>query len=1322
MHAYLTRRSVLAAVTTVLVACGGGGGGGGAEPSGSALTGSAVKGPLANALAQVYAIDAQNSELQGALIATGTTNARAEFSGINLDPDNAPYLLVVTADADTIDISTGAAPVISRLSSVISAEALTNQAPVYATPLTTMAVEVVASQTTTTSENLNAQLNNAQNQVKTTLGFGLDSSLDIFSAAPLLTEVTDTPEEQRAVAEYRLAIEALSAVAVSVAADANANDAGEALTALAQDLADGQLDGMADNTMLTELDGFDITELDSLDVSTLTVPGTTTLVNNVEELLQLDLVDTGVEQTLDSSVDVEGEAPERVADTDLDGVGDDSDNCPLIANQDQQDGNNNGIGKVCDAAPLIAAPLSAQMLEDGSIEIDLSQGASDADGDALSYIVDGVVLASNVYRFSPEANENGERVINYAVSDDDNFTLGSVTVSIAPQNDEGTVLVSGTAQQGQSLSAEVRDDIDGLSGTNISYQWRAGDTPISGATNKVFNLAQAQVGQTISVVASYTDDEGFSETIASAPSTPIADVNDAPSGELALVGVAREDETVSVDASGLSDPDGAIQVLSYQWLSNGQPVPGGDSASLVIPAELVGASLSVQVSFADSVFIDEVLTRTLSFSTNVGNANDPAIGSVVISSATPTEDEALQVSVENVQDADGLTNPQYRYQWLADGAVITGANSASFTPLQAQVGTALAVNVSFEDDFGSTETLSSSDTALVTNVNDLPQGSVSITGSAVVGQTLTAGNNLSDEDGLGAVSYQWRVNGADTLVSSLTYTVREADVGAEITVVARYQDGFGEAESVSSSGLIAQSASGAELNTLVGSWILKAGGSGLYDQTVLTFTETGEFFFFNIDSDGDDSCRQTGYEYGTYQRIGSAINLTRQLDSDGCVGLFDATEGQSALTLDINSESSTSILLEYNNPADLAGTKLLSNADSIVGAWHSIDVIEGKTLSNLLLLLGNGHIYSMDADVTDPDENDFFYGYYSYNNNTFSRTWVFQGFPDNVTTSANNVQVSAERLSFSASEYLNRVLPDKGNVSAPLAFTQAELDRSFNWFITLFEPDDCGDSWLFEEMGFDSSTYYLYACGSNGGSEVDKDYAVLSSGVVSLLEAGEYLYRRSFSPELQAYSICWADSEQAALSCPEDQQSWAFLSSEGAQAYVDERNAGSQELPAGTIELDWVETITAYSQGTSHTDAGSGGTMQCDSGRNKRVGDAETYKLRLTRNSDTVSVVDYTEPNDPDNFTMSFDASLGRLSVLDSEFEQDPTGQEGDIYTNQYEGAGSAVWNTLTSRFEGELSSATTLSWELDDRQSVCNETVSIQASVTKGDIDAFLN
>ena len=105
------------------------------------------------------------------------------------------------------------------------------------------------------------------------------------------------------------------------------------------------------------------------------------------------------------------------------------------------------------------------------------------------------------------------------------------------------------------------------------------------------------------------------------------------------------------------------------------------------------------------------------------------------------------------------------------------------------------------DDGGTANTDLSPNTITfnVANVNDAPVGAVTISGAAVEDDVLTASHTLSDADGLGTISYQWQRNGVDIDgATGTTYTLTQADVGSSITVVARYTDGQGTAESVTS--------------------------------------------------------------------------------------------------------------------------------------------------------------------------------------------------------------------------------------------------------------------------------------------------------------------------------------------------------------------------------------------------------------------------------------------------------------------------------------------------------------------------------------------
>ncbi|TLU82424.1 MAG: hypothetical protein FDX21_07930 [Chlorobium sp.] len=84
-------------------------------------------------------------------------------------------------------------------------------------------------------------------------------------------------------------------------------------------------------------------------------------------------------------------------------------------------------------------------------------------------------------------------------------------------------------------------------------------------------------------------------------------------------------------------------------------------------------------------------------------------------------------------------------------------------------------------------------------INNSPTGSVTITGTPLLGETLTASHTLADADGLGVISYQWQaddvnINGA----TENSYALSKEEIGKTITVVASYTDDAGTPESVES--------------------------------------------------------------------------------------------------------------------------------------------------------------------------------------------------------------------------------------------------------------------------------------------------------------------------------------------------------------------------------------------------------------------------------------------------------------------------------------------------------------------------------------------
>ena len=75
--------------------------------------------------------------------------------------------------------------------------------------------------------------------------------------------------------------------------------------------------------------------------------------------------------------------------------------------------------------------------------------------------------------------------------------------------------------------------------------------------------------------------------------------------------------------------------------------------------------------------------------------------------------ETLTVDIASIADPDGLENVAFAYQWQADDADINGATGATYTLIDSEEGKAIKVEVTFTDDAGNDESLTSAATAAV---------------------------------------------------------------------------------------------------------------------------------------------------------------------------------------------------------------------------------------------------------------------------------------------------------------------------------------------------------------------------------------------------------------------------------------------------------------------------------------------------------------------------------------------------------------------------------------------------------------------------------
>ena len=118
-------------------------------------------------------------------------------------------------------------------------------------------------------------------------------------------------------------------------------------------------------------------------------------------------------------------------------------------------------------------------------------------------------------------------------TDDDGYSeslTSAATGSVdrpANESPTGLPIIVGAIYIGETLSANTSgiSDGNGLTGVTYTYQWirndGSSDTNISGATGQTYTLTDDDNEKTIKVKVSFTDDDGYSESLTSAATVSV---------------------------------------------------------------------------------------------------------------------------------------------------------------------------------------------------------------------------------------------------------------------------------------------------------------------------------------------------------------------------------------------------------------------------------------------------------------------------------------------------------------------------------------------------------------------------------------------------------------------------------------------------------------------------------------------------------------------------------------------------------------------------------------------------------------------------------
>ena len=203
----------------------------------------------------------------------------------------------------------------------------------------------------------------------------------------------------------------------------------------------------------------------------------------------------------------------------------------------------------------------------------------------------------------------------------------------------------------------------------------------------------------------------------------------------------------------------------------------------------------------------------------VVRASNHAAAGIPIIAGTVQVGETLSVDTSGISDTDGIVNSILTYQWIANDGTedtdIQDATGSTYTVGADDEDKTIKVRVSFTDDAGNDESLTSEATAAVAaRPNSAATGAPTISGTAQVGQMLTASTSgISDSDGLAdaTFTYQWIANDGteDTAIQDAigsTYTLASADEGKTIKVRVSFTDDGGNQETRTSAVTVAVAA------------------------------------------------------------------------------------------------------------------------------------------------------------------------------------------------------------------------------------------------------------------------------------------------------------------------------------------------------------------------------------------------------------------------------------------------------------------------------------------------------------------------------------
>lgn len=346
----------------------------------------------------------------------------------------------------------------------------------------------------------------------------------------------------------------------------------------------------------------------------------------------------------------------------------------------------------------------------------------------------------------------------------------SVKIEDARVLNSAAPVLTGRAMDGFTLTAS--NGVFSPSNASITLQWLRDGVPISGENGKRYTLRKADIGKRISVQATARKSGWISSSSTSNQTGVVAVKTVLNRSKPALSGRAMAGYALTA-TNGVWDP--AQVSVSYQWLRDGQTIPGATSKQYTLRGADVGRRISVAVSASSPGWASKTATSNTTgkvADTKVLNKGAPAV------SGSKHKGQMLTAT-------EGSWSPspsKVTFQWFRGGDMIPGATGRTYRSTGEDVGQKLTVRATAHAPGHDSSAKHSAAFGNIVHGALENKGLPSVSGKNEVFSTLTA-NEGSWSQTPGSYAYQWYRNGvAIPGKTAKTYKATQIDKGKQISV------------------------------------------------------------------------------------------------------------------------------------------------------------------------------------------------------------------------------------------------------------------------------------------------------------------------------------------------------------------------------------------------------------------------------------------------------------------------------------------------------------------------------------------------------------